>query len=186
MAISVVQNKYNELLVFFQTWIPKILPSVNLYLEGQASPRPDLPYVGFNPIDSFDRVGIDERRVDSQGNETLRGQRIITSTVTAYADSTSRFDGQEVAWALLQELRFSLGYPEIEELLCGINCRVIDEGNVVNSSQTLNTTNEPRATWTFTLSTAMAQPIDSGQIATITANGEFDNSLTPIITVTKP
>ena len=190
MAISVVKDKYNQILEFFQFWIPEILPGTNYYLAGQSAPRPENPYVGFNPMAEIDRIGRDERRVKSSGEEILRGQRIISCDVFGYSDSTSRYDGSDTAWAMLQELRFSLGYPEIEERLCSIACRVLDEGNIQENSETLNVTNEPRAIWRFVLSTAICQTQDSGAIETVNAEGKFiapsSNEIDVEISVTKP
>jgi hypothetical protein len=185
MAISKIMERYTDLLTFYQEWVPKIAPETTVYVMGQAAPRPPLPYIGFRPIAKIERVGFDEHRIAKDGTETLRGQRIITSLFTAYTDSKTRFNGFDTAWALLQELRFSLGYPWVYEELSSKCFRVLDEGEVENTSETLNTTNEPRATWAFTLSTAIAQPIDSGEILTINAEGRFEDVISNISS-TKP
>ena len=191
MAISVVKQKYNELVNFFQNWIPSTVPGVNLYLIGQASPRPANPYVGFRPITNVEHVGLlDERRFNSDGTEFLRGQRYITCDLFAYSDAPTRYDGNDDAWSILQELRFSFCYPNTVALLDNINCRVLDEGQVIDLSETLNTTNEPRAQLQFRLSTVMNQTVDNGEIRTINATGEITGSnQDPIdltVSVTKP
>ena len=189
MAINVVKEKYNELVGFFQEWIPATVPNVNLYLLGQGSPRPENPYVAFRPITSVDTVGLyDERRIDDNGNETLRGQRYITCDLFAYSDAPTRFDGADDAWSILQELRFSFCYPATLALLDKITCRVLDEGQVVDLSETLSTTNEPRAQLQFRLSTVINQSIDSGAIETVNAQGEIFGGNNPLeldISVTK-
>jgi hypothetical protein len=135
-------------------------------------------------------VGNDERRFDPvTGDETLRGQRIIHCDVLSYSDSTTRYDGGDNAWEMMQELRFSLGYPAVEQYLCDITCRVLEEGTVVNISQTLNTTNEPRAQLQLQLSTVIDQSIDSGEISTINAEGTITGphgDIVADISVVKP
>jgi hypothetical protein len=190
MAINVVKEKYNELITFFQEWIPATVPGVNLYLIGQGSPRPENPYVAFRPITSVETVGLyDERRIDDNGIETLRGQRYITCDLFAYSDAPTRFDGTDDAWSILQELRFSFCYPLTMELLRNITCRVLDEGQVIDLSETLNTTNEPRAQLQFRLSTVIEQTVDNGEIKTVNAQGTIEGSNNPVtvdVSVTKP
>ena len=184
-----IKAKYNELVAFFQWWIPTYLPSAGLYLEGQSAPRPANPYVSFSPLDDIDEVGIDERRVDSSGNEILRGQRVVSCSLEAFSDSSTRFDGFDNAWEMLMELKFSLKYPAVHAKLSEINCRVIDVNSVDNISSTLNTTNEPRASFSFTLSTVIVQSIDSGNIATVNATGVIEGTNNDIqieISKTKP
>ncbi len=189
MSLAPIKQKYAELVGFFQWWVPEYLPNAGLYLQGQSSPRPANPYVSFNPLEDVEVVGIDERRISSNGDEALRGQRIITCSLGGYADSTSRFDGSDSAWDMLQELRFSLGYPEVRGQLSLINCRVLDEGTVTENSITQNTTNEPRANLSFTLSTVIVQDIDSGEISTINGSGNIispNGSVSANFTATKP
>lgn len=188
MAISVIKAKRAELVQFFQQWIPEVIPGMNIFLEGQSSPRPPYPYVSFRPISDIDYIGHDERRYDEQGNEFLRGQRVISCQLMAFTDSDSRHDGDDDAYSILQELRFSFGYASVIDLLSAITCRVVDEGDVIDVSEQLNTTNEYRAMLTFTLSTVIVQTPDSGQISTINATGAIEgiNTINPVISVTKP
>lgn len=190
MSLTPIKAKYNELVLFFQTWIPLYLPNANLYLVGQNAPRPENPYIAFEPIVSIDYMGNDETRMDSEGNETLRGQRYLSCNLYGFSDSETRFDGADNAWEMLQELRFSLRYPDVVELLRGINCRVVEEGVVENDSETLNTTNEPRAVLQIVFSTVIVQSIDSGEIATLNAEGTMTSptgdDIISDITVTKP
>jgi len=190
MGINPVKDKYDELLKFYQTWIPKTLNGINIYLVGQAAPRPENPYVSFNPIVSVESLGLqDERRFNDDGSEYLRGQRYITSELYAYSDAPTRYDGLNDAWSILQQLRFSLGFPQTERLLDEITCRVVDDGEVQNVSQTLNTTNEPRSQLQIKYSTVIKQDIDSGEIKTINEEGTIDGTWNPYtlnISVTKP
>ena len=189
MAMAPIQQKYDELLAFFQWWLPLYLPNVTVYLEGQSAPKPANPYVAFNPLADIDEVGLDETRYTETGGEVLRGQRVVTCTLKAYSDSETRFNGQDNAWGILQELRFSLGYPDVYAKLSEINCRVLDRETVDNVSTTMNTTNEPRANFTFTLSTVIVQDIDRGQIATVNATGSMqgsNNILPAEFSATKP
>lgn len=171
MAINVIKQKRTELKTFFQEWIVAVLPGMNIYFMDQAAPRPALPYVGFRPISSIDTVGFDERRYDDEGNETLRGQRVITCDLIACSDAESRHDGEDDAWSILQELRFSLCYDSTIDSLCGIACRVIDEGTVQDISETTNTSHEARAQLSITLSAVIVQSTDSGAIEEINASG---------------
>jgi len=189
MALAPIKEKYTQLKEFFQWWIPAYLPGKGLYLKGQSAPRPPNPYIAFSPLDDVEMVGLDERRFDSQGNEILRGQRIITCSLEGYSDSGTRFDGGDNAWEMLQELRFSLCYPEVYDRLTSINCRVIDPGTVDDSSETLNTTNEPRASLTCTLSTVIVQSRDNGAIEIVNAEGDLEASngtKQADVSVTKP
>jgi hypothetical protein len=189
MSMVPIKAKYNELVAFFQWWIPTYLTSAGLYLEGQSAPRPVNPYISFNPLDEIDEVGLDERRMDSLGNEILRGQRIVSCSLEGYSDSSTRFDGSDNAWEMLMELKFSLGYPEVKAKLSEINCRVVDVNSVDNISVTLNTTNEPRASFSFTLSTVIVQSIDNGNIETVNATGVIEgvfNDIQVDISETKP
>jgi hypothetical protein len=189
MAISALKQKRTELNTFFSEWIELILPGMNTYYMGQNAPRPELPYIAYQPIASIDTIGFDERRVDDQGNETLRGQRVISCEMIAVSDATSRWDGTDDAWSILQELRFSFDYSEVIDLLTAIACRVLDQGTVSDISQNLNTTTESRAALSFTLSTALIQSIDSGEIASINVEGTASVSFgtkTVSVSVEKP
>jgi len=189
MAMAPIKEKYSQLLAFFQWWIPTYLPDAKLYLEGQSAPRPENPYVSFNPLDDIEEVGLDETRYDEGGTEVLRGHRIVTCTLEAYSDSETRFDGFDNAWEMLQELRFSLGYPDVYERLSEINCRVLDRDTVDNVSVTQNTTNEPRASFSFTLSTVIVQNIDRGAIESMNGTGIVEgtnNSIPAEFSATKP
>jgi hypothetical protein len=189
MSMIPIKEKYAELVAFFQWWIPAYLPSANLYLEGQSAPRPANPYISFDPLDEIDTVGLDERRVDSEGNELLRGHRTVSCSLAAYSDSATRFDGNDNAWEMLQELKFSLGYPEVYDKLSAINCRVLSVGSVDSLAVTLNTTNEPRASFDFTLSTVIVQTIDNGTIAEVNAVGQLTGTIRVFqadVSVTKP
>lgn len=174
MAISVLKQKRNELNTFFQEWFQLVIPGVNTYYAGQNAPRPELPYVVYQPIAEIDTIGVDETRVDSEGNSYLRGQRRITCEVFAVTSSESRWDGTDDAWSILQELRFSFEYPDVYHKLQAITCRVIEQGNVSDVSENLNTTNESRANLSFTLSTVIVQPFDSGEIRTVNAQGSIE------------
>ena len=171
MAISALKQKRLELNTFFSEWIELILPGMNTYYMGQNAPRPALPYIAYQPIANIDTVGFDERRVDDLGVETIRGQRIISCEMIAVSDANSRWDGTDDAWSILQELRFSFEYSEVIDLLSAIACRVVDQGTVSDVSQNLNTTTESRAALSFTLSTALIQSVDSGEIASINVVG---------------
>ena len=185
MAINVLKQKRTELNTFFKDWIELILPGMNTYYMGQNAPRPALPYIAYQPIANIDTVGFDERRVDDQGTETLRGQRVISCEMIAISDPSSRWDGDDDAWSILQEMRFSFDYPEVIDLLSAITCRVIDYGTVTDLSQNLNTATESRASLGFTLSTAIVQSIDSGEIASANVLGSVSgNSVS--ISVSKP
>jgi len=189
MSLTPIKEKYNELVTFFQTWIPLYLPDANLYLVGQNAPRPENPYIAFEPIVDIDYMGNDETRIDEFGAETLRGQRYLTCNLYGFSDAETRFDGEDNAWEMLQELRFSLRYPDVVLLLKAINCRVVEEGIVENNSETLNTTNEPRAVLQIVFSTVIVQDIDSGEIATVNAEGTIEtpagNEIISDISVTK-
>jgi len=174
MALAPIKEKYADLVEFFQWLIPLYLPNANMYLQGQSAPRPENPYVSFSPMSSIEVVGVDERRFEDSTTEILRGQRILTCELEGFSDSESRFDGNDNAWDMLQELRFALSYPEVIEKLTSINCRIVEEGVVSDSSLTLNTTNEPRAVWSFTVSTVIVQTIDSGAIETVNATGNIE------------
>ena len=102
MSLTPIKDKYAELIGFFQWWIPTYLPNAGFYLQGQAAPRPANPYVSFNPLEEIDTVGLDERRIDSLGNETIRGQRLITCGLEGFSDSSSRFDGSDYQDLLAQ------------------------------------------------------------------------------------
>lgn len=190
MSLAPIKAKYNELVVFFQTWIPLYLPDANLYLVGQNAPRPANPYVAFEPLVNIDYMGNDELRIDDAGAETLRGQRYLTCNLYGFSDAETRFDGEDNAWEMLQELRFSLRYPDVVLLLNEINCRVVEEGIVENNSETLNTTNEPRAMLQIVFSTVIVQDIDSGAIETVNAEGTMTpptgGEIVSDISVTKP
>ena len=164
MSITPLKTRYAELVAFFQWWLPAYLPGKNLYLMGQSAPRPANPYVAFNPLSYVEIVGLDERRTSDAGIESLRGQRRLTCNVQGFSDSATRFDGNDNAWEMLQELRFSLAYPAVYDKLTAIVCRVLNEGVISDLSTTINTTNEPRAQWDFTLSTVINQTIDNGAI----------------------
>lgn len=190
MALSPIQTKYGELLSFFQFWIPAVLPAANMFLIGQAAQRPSNPYISFNPMKAIDYIGNDERRIAANGDETLRGQRMVTVELFGYSNSSTRFDGTTSAWTMLQELRFSLRYPNVCAELSSRVLRVVDEGEVLNVSQTLNTTNEPQASLTIMLSTVIVQSVDNGEIITIngsgTMTGSDGNTIGSGITVSKP
>jgi len=190
MAISIIKQKRSELTAFFQNWITTELPGMNIFYMGQGAPRPPLPYVAFRPVTNIDTVGFDERRYDSDGNETLRGQRVITCDLIACTSADSRFDGTDDAWSILQELRFSVEYDHVGNALNDIACRDLDEGTVTDISETVNTTNESRAQLTFTLSCAILQTPDSGEISTINAEGTGispdGSTITQNISVTEP
>jgi hypothetical protein len=172
MAISAVQAKYDELLSFFQFWIPEVLPGIPFLLVGQAVQREANPYITFDPMKSIDYVGNDERRINPvTGIETLRGQRVVTVELFGYSDSTTRYSGANNAWSMLQELRFSLRFPAVYEAMNTRILRVLDEGQVMNVSQTLNTVNEPQASLQIELSTVITQTIDNGAVETINATG---------------
>jgi len=173
MALEPIKERYTELVEFFQFLIPTYLPSAGLFLMGQSAQRPPNPYIAFNPLSNIDVVGIDEYRMNSSGQEYLRGQREITCDLFAFSDSTTRFDGGDNAWEMLQELRFALKYPDVIARLTSITCRVIDEGTVSDASQTLNSTNEPRALLQIMLSTVINQEIDNGAVENINANGDL-------------
>jgi hypothetical protein len=177
MALAPIKQRYADLVAFFQWWVPTYLTGVNLYLQGQAAPRPANPYISFNPLDDVEVVGLDERRISTPTLEVLRGQRKITCRLEAYTDSTTRFSGVGNAWDMLQELRFSLGYPDVAAKLSAINCRVIDEGSISNASETLNTTNEPRASMSFVLSTVIVQTIDNGSIEIVNGTGTISDTI---------
>ncbi|TDI74603.1 MAG: hypothetical protein E2O82_03730 [Betaproteobacteria bacterium] len=181
-VLDPIQAKYAELVELFNWWIPAYVPDANTFLVGQSTAKIPNPCVAYNPIVSVDFVGHDERRV-IDGNEVLRGQRTITCDLYGFSDSATRFDGEITAWDMLQALRFSLGFPEVVERFGSVNCRILDEGTVSNVSQTLNTTNEPRAVLQFMLSTVIIQSIDSGVIenieGSVTLQGsteEFDSN----------
>ena len=190
MALSPIKTRYNDLKEFFQWWLPLYLPGKEIYMIGQSAPRPPRPYIAFNPIVNVEFVGNDERRFDPvTGNETLRGQRLITCAVFGYSDSETRYDGGDNAWEMLQELRFSFRYPDVAARLSSINCRIVEEGDVLDTSQNLNTTNEPQAQLQFELSTVIVQDIDNGAIETINAEGTIKGPHTDIvsnISVSKP
>lgn len=173
-----IKERYADLVTFFQTWIPLQLPNANLYLVGQSAPRPANPVIAFNPLSSIEYIGRDERRVDNLGNETLRGQRTLTCDLFGFSDSASRFDGADNAWDMLQTLRMSFNHPDVKDLLTAINCSVVDEGTITDVSETLETTNEPRAILQIIFSTVIIQEIDSGQIETVSGSGALtsDNS----------
>lgn len=168
MALAPLKARYTDLVEFFQWWIPEYLPDANLYLIGQSAPRPDNPYISFNPLADVDTVGTDELRYDDT-DEYLRGQRKITCSVYGFSDSSTRFDEDPNAWEMLQELRFSLTYPAVREQLTAITCRVLEEGVVTNTSSTTNTSNEPRAQWEFVLSTVIDQSV-AGEYGEITSS----------------
>ena len=166
-----IKERYADLVLFFQTWIPLQLPNANLYLVGQSSPRPVNPVIAFNPMSSIEYMGRDERRVDNLGAEILRGQRNVTCDLFGFSESASRFDGEDNAWDMLQTLRMSLSHPDVKDLLTAINCSVVDEGTITDVSETLETTNEPRAMMQLIFSTVIIQTIDSGQIETVNGSG---------------
>ncbi len=176
MAADDIKQRYADLVQFFQTWIPLYLPSANLYLVGQSAPRPNNPVIAFNPLSSIDFIGRDERRVTAEGVETLRGQRTLTCDLFGFSDSSSRFDGADNAWDMLQTLRMSLGHPQVSDLLTAINCSVVEEGTITDISETLETTNEPRAMLQIIFSTVIIQTIDSGEIDTIGGAGTLTGS----------
>ena len=188
MALTPIQDRYNELVGFFQWWLPTYLPNVNLYLEGQSSPRPANPYISFKPIDEIEYIGNDEVRFYADGSEKLIGYRHIVCKVSAYSNSSTRFDGGVNAWQLLQELRFSLNYASVREKLLLIQSSVVDEGTVEDTSTTLNTDTEPQATLMFTLSTIIEQVTDSGSIETVNGSGLITGTkdITVDFTATKP
>ena len=171
-VLDPIQEKYAQLVDFFQWWIPQYLPLAGVYLVGQNAPTPEAPFVGFLPLSSIDYVGQDERRI-VDGLEILRGQRRVTCDLFGFSDEKSRFDGEENAWDMLQALRFSLGFPEVVDKLSEITCRVIDEGTVVDISETKNTENQPRSNLQITLSTVIIQYINSGVIETINTQGSL-------------
>lgn len=174
MALAPIKEKYAELVGFFQYWIPAYLPSAGLYLMGQSAQRPPNPYIAFNPLSSIDVVGIDEHRINpTTGVEHFRGQRTVTCDIFGFSDSETRFDGGDNAWEMLQELRFSLCYPPVIAALSAITCRTLDEGVVSDVSQTLNSTNEPRAMLQIMLSTVINQEVDNGDIENVNAEGEL-------------
>ncbi len=176
MVLDPIKQRYWDLVDFFRWMIPTYVPTSSFLLVGQRGPRPPNPMIAFQPISSVERVGMDERRVDDLGVETLRGQRRIVCDLFAFSDSESRFDGEENAWDMLQAIRTALGFPEVVERLNSISCRVLDEGVVTNVSETMNTTNEPRAYLQITFSTAILQSIDSGQISTVNTSGQLQGS----------
>ena len=173
-TLDPIKQRYSDLVTFFQDWIPTYAPNANLFLIGQNGPKPDNPLIAFSPISTIDFVGQDERRV-VQGQEVLFCHRKITCELFGFSDSDSRFDGDENAWDMLQALRTSLSFPEVVEKINGIGCSIVDEGVVQNISETLSTTNEPRAVLQFVLSTLIIQNIDSGQISTIAGIGEYSS-----------
>ena len=184
-----IKDRYADLVKFFQDWIPIYFPNVNLYLVGQSAPRPKNPVIAFNPLSSIDFIGQDERRIDEGGNETLRGQRTLICDLFGFSESASRFDGEDNAWDMLQTLRMSLAFPAVHDMLSAINCSVVDEGTVTDVSETLETTNEPRAMLQITFSTVIIQDIDSGAIETVNGVGTLIGSIRDFdvnISVTKP
>lgn len=187
-VLDPIKQKYDELVTFFQWWIPSYLPNAGLYLTGQNAPPPPTPFVGFQPITAIDYIGQDERRQEGS-SEYLRGQRYLTCDIYGFSDSTSRFNGEENAWDMLQALRFTLGFPEVVDRLAEIEFRTVDEGTVQNISETQNTENQPRAMLQIQLSTVIIQPIDSGAIENINASGILsitDGDVLSNVSVSKP
>ena len=74
----------------------------------------------------------------------------------------------------MQELKTSLRYPIVYDMLTAITCRLLDEDTVVDTTQLLSTTFEPQATCSITLSTVVEAAIDNGDIATINAEGTME------------
>jgi hypothetical protein len=190
MSLVPIKEKYNEIKDFFLVYlIPTYLPGVNSFLVGQSAPRPENPYVSVHPMVQIDTVGIDEVEIDENGEELLVGRRTVVCDLYGYSDAETRFDGNTTAWEMLQELRFALGYPDTRIQLSQINCSVQDEGTVLDTSENLNTTNEPTGIWQVTFNTTICQSVDRGAIETVNGSGVYEGpekDLDVTFSVSKP
>jgi len=175
MAIGPIKEKYDLLLAFFKWWVPLYLPGTNLYFYGQGTPRPAQPYVSVNIKISSDAKGRDENLIGMDDKMYLRGFRNFQCRLEAFADSPSRYDGSLNSWEMLEELRFSLGYPDVEEHMMVASFSLRESGIIDETSHMINTTLEMRAAWVLSLSTAILQDIDttSGAIENINALGGY-------------
>jgi hypothetical protein len=177
MAITPMQVRYNELLGFFQSWVPTY-GQCDFFLYGQAAPRQNKPYVTANIMSNVEMVGTVERRKDPiTGAEKLRTQLNVVCDLFAFTNSSDRYTTaveENTAWAIMQELKTSLRYPVVYDMLTAITCRLLTEDTVVDTTQLLSTTFEPQATCSITFSTVVGVAIDNGEIATINAEGTMD------------
>jgi len=175
MAIAPIKAKYDLLLAFFKWWVPAYLPGTRLYFYGQASQRPEQPYVSVNIKISSSAKGRDENLVYSDSKAYIRGFRNFVCKIEAFADSSSRYNGALNSWEMLEELRFSLGYPAVEQYMDEASFTVRDSGEVDEASYMLNTTLEMRATWDLSLSTAIIQDVntEAGAVENIGIGGSY-------------
>jgi len=173
MAITPMQARYNELLAFFQYWVP-LYGQCDFFLYWQAAPRQNKPYVTANIMSNVEMVGTVERRIGDTGAEFLRTQLNVVCDLFAFTNSSDRYTTaveENTAWAIMQELKTSLRYPDVYDRLTAITCRLLDEDTVVDTTQLLSTTFEPQATCAITLSTVVESAVDNGEIATVNAQG---------------
>ncbi len=183
MAITPMQARYTDLKEFFQFWIPTY-GQCDFFLYGQARPRQNIPYVTVNIMSNVDMVGTVERRMDSSGQEKLRSQLTISCDLFCFTNASDRYStgpDNNVAWAIMQELKTSLRYPVVYDRLSAITCRLLDEDTVVDTTTLLSTTFEPQATSSITFSTVVEVDIDNGSVETINAEGTMGATNNDII-----
>jgi hypothetical protein len=176
-----MQQKYKELLEFFQYWVPKY-GECDLYLFGQAAPRQDIPYVSVNILSSIELVGTVERRIQESGSEILRSELTLGCDLYGYTPENQRYNNVSAnnAWAIIQELKTSLRYQEAYDRLSSINCRLLDEGSVIDTTQLVSTTFEPQATCSISLSTVVESITDNGAVETIEGEGTMGGTFNDI------
>ena len=146
---------------------------VTCIIAGQAAPRPTLPYVSFDFMNSLNEFGRPETRLQGT-QETLVQNVEIQVQMFVFTDSDSRYDNTDYAISLAERICRTLNLPSNTEQLSTANIAYINSGIIGTGSTILSTTFEPKASVFLKFNTVVQMDYDSGAIESVRIGGNYN------------
>lgn len=163
--------RYNALR---QILIPLVRDQIGVtcIIGGQSAPRPALPYISFDLMNSLAEFGRPETRLQGT-QETLVQNVEVQVQMNVFTDSDSRFDGTDYALSMAERVCRTLNLPMNTQSFSAANLAYISSGIIGTQSTILSTTYEPKASVFLKFSTVVQMDYDSGAIDTVKVGGNF-------------
>lgn len=176
--MNLIRKRMDEVRNTLLTWLENVT-GFTVVLSGQDFVRPTPPYLSLNIITGFIKIGsIDELIYNSNKQKwILKGVREFVTSIEAYGIPTSgTYQSIYRAVDILGEVQFSLNKPETISLFNNIGIAVVNENEIIDITELLDTEYEPRASYDITLRLTLDEEVDPGEIKTVIASGEFDTN----------
>ena len=171
MATSNLAMRYRSLR---QILIPIVRDQIGVtcIIGGQSAPRPALPYISFDFMNSLAEFGRPETRLQGT-QETLVQNVEIQVQMNVFTDSESRYDNTDYAVSMAERVCRTLNLPVNTQAFSANNIAYISSGIIGTQSTILSTTYEPKASVFLKFSTVVQMDYDSGAIDTVKVGGNF-------------